>query len=66
MVGATRIELVTPTMSSVKYAYLLSIIFVYLLSINGLFLRKIFTICFCKHKLDFIDLQVTTLPVCYL
>ena len=66
MVGATRIELVTPTMSRVKYAYLLSIIFVYLLSINGFFLRKIFAIHFYKHKLDFIDLQVTMLPVCYL
>ena len=66
MVGTTRIELVTPTMSRVKCAYLLSIIFVYLLSINGLFLRKIFTIRFYKHKLDFIDLQVTMLPVCYL
>lgn len=66
MVGATRIELVTPTMSRRKNAYLLSIIFFYLLLINGLFLRKIFTIRFCNHKLDFIDLQVTTLPVCYL
>lgn len=56
MVGATRFEPVTPTMSMVKYAYLLSIIFVYLLLINGLFLRKIFTFRFYKHKLDFIDL----------
>lgn len=66
MVGATRFELVTPTMSRCKNAYLLSIIFFYLLLINGLFLRKIFTIRFYKHKLDFIDLQVTMLPVCYL
>ena len=66
MVGATRIELVTPTMSRRSDAYLLGIIFVYLLSINGLFLRKIFTYCLYGHRLDFIDLQVTMLPVCYL
>lgn len=66
MVGVTRIELVIPTMSSGKYVYLMSIIFIYLLSINGLILQKIFTFCFYKHKLDFIDLQLTILAIYYL